>query len=227
MLESLEHTFPWKDDGETVQPEDRIPLLEWFATRHGDFENQPALKQRLASLALFPAGGGYRPLIQLSLPGDFEDRLGVAEVIDIARVRALIPFLESLGAKTLSLPEYVKRHVPRALEGGKLSVSLRRDLVTLLAERMGELQDHNDCRRVLTEAPIVSVSTEHSCGHAMPISRHRCYGLCQPPLLIRDRRARPRDRTSGVVRVARRSGRASFQRPENDGCDRGEFSAYR
>src|SRR5947199_5023952 len=75
--------------------------------------------------------------------------------MDIARVRALIPFLESLGAKTLSLPEYVTRHVPRALEGGKLSVSLRRDLVTLLAERMGELQDHNDCRRVLTEAPIV------------------------------------------------------------------------
>jgi uncharacterized protein DUF3883 len=155
VLKSLEHTFPWKDDGDAVQIDDRIPLLEWFATRHGDFDKQPALKQRLASLALFPAGGGYRPLSQLSLPGDFEDRLGVAEVIDIARVRALIPFLESLGAKTLSLPEYVTRHVPRALEGGKLSVSLRRDLVTLLAERMGELQDHNDCRRVLTEAPIV------------------------------------------------------------------------
>ena len=155
VLESLEQTFPWKDDAEPAQPEDRIPLLEWFTTRHGDFERQPTLKPRLASLALFPAGEGYRPLTELSLPGTFLDPLGLAEVIDVGRVRAALPFLESLGAKTLTLSEYVKRHVPRALESGKLSIPIRRDLVTLLAERMGELQDDNDCRRALADAPIV------------------------------------------------------------------------
>jgi hypothetical protein len=129
--------------------------LEWFTTRHSDFERQPALKPRLASLALFPAGEGYRPLTELSLPGTFLDPLGLAEVIDVGRVRAALPFLESLGAKTHTLAEYVKRHVPRALESGKLSIPIRRDLVTLLAERMGELQDDNDCRRALADAPIV------------------------------------------------------------------------
>ena len=33
-----------------------VPDSEWFTNRHADFERQPALKPRLASLPLFPAG---------------------------------------------------------------------------------------------------------------------------------------------------------------------------
>ena len=45
VLESLEQTFPWKDDGGTrFNAEDRIPLLEWFATRHGDFDTTASSK---------------------------------------------------------------------------------------------------------------------------------------------------------------------------------------
>jgi hypothetical protein len=135
--------------------EDRKNLLRWFAKRQDELERQPRMGQRLAALPIFPSGQGFKPLRLLSLPGAFEDPLGVAEVVDVASVRAQVPFLQSLGARELSLPEYVKRHVPQALTGDKLTPDLRRRLVALLADRLGELQDDAECRRTLTEAPIV------------------------------------------------------------------------
>jgi hypothetical protein len=155
VIAALERESPWKaEDGSTGQ-KDRIAVLEWFASRQGELERLPRLKQRLTALSIFPAGTDFRPLHQLSLPGAFEDPLGVAEVVDVNPIRALVPFLQSLGARELSLPEYVKRHVPSALTGNKLTPDLRRRLVALLADRLGELQDDAECRRTLTEAPIV------------------------------------------------------------------------
>lgn len=144
-------------DGKTrnLGPSGPLRLLEWFARRQDEFEGQPLLKARLSALSLFPAGTGYRPLDQLSLPGAFDDPLGVAELVDVSRARNLVPFLKSLGAKELSLPEYVKRQVPQALKNDSLSVSLKRSLVALLADRLGELQNDPQCHTSLADLCIV------------------------------------------------------------------------
>lgn len=155
VIDALQNDERMSDDSGAIFDTDRIALLEWFAGRRSEFDTNPFLGPKLAALPLFPAGQGFRPLDTLSLPGEFQDHLGVAEVVSVEQIRGTIPFLEFLGAKTLSFPEYVKRHVPKAFENPDLSVAVKRELVALLAERQGELQDHADCGFALKALELV------------------------------------------------------------------------
>jgi len=158
-LSALE-SHEWNNTQAADEADLRLGLLKWFAQRKSEFDSNSTYKSRLAAQPLFPSGGSFLPLTSLSLPGSFEDPLGVAGVVDVAALRELVPFLVSLGAQTLSVGEYVKKHVPRALEDGAPS-DLRRKLVDLLVDRSGEFRDDEACRRTLAATRIVVCDDGH------------------------------------------------------------------
>ena len=83
-------------------------------------------------------------LSELALPGDFQDVLSLARLVEKRAAKRFGVFLESLGARTLSLQVYVEDHALPALDSDDLPLDKRRDVVALLAQRWGEMSDDQD-----------------------------------------------------------------------------------
>jgi hypothetical protein len=133
-------------------PESLQSLIPWFDARSHELDDDS--RRALASLPLFPSEGSLRPLIELSLPGAFDDPLRLAGIIDTERVAGHVDFIRSLGARELSLHEYATLHVPKAVRGG-IDAALRRELVTLLAQQFGRLSDNEEARIALRDLPLI------------------------------------------------------------------------
>ena len=136
--------------GEAATPED---LVAWFAHREDSFN--AADGERLAALPIFPTADGPRPLAGLALPGDFDDELGVARLVDGATSRAHGVFLERLGAVRLNFVAYARDHLPRALADETLSETKKRRLVGLLVRRRSELESDASIRAALSGTALV------------------------------------------------------------------------
>lgn len=136
-------------------PIDSRRLLSWFEMSKNEFLEDEELRSELASIPIFPSASGLRSLTELSLPGDFKDPLGLADIVDIKVLGGKRDFLKELGAEELSLQRYVMNHVPLAFQDSSLSVEKKRDLVGLLSERLGELKGYPETRDVLAGLPIV------------------------------------------------------------------------
>src|SRR5690606_18699829 len=93
---------------------DPVAVLGWFEDRREDVRRSDELKSALAALPLFPCSEGLKPLTSLSLPGDFTDPIGLAGVVDLARLNERRDFLIELGAKRLTFVRYAEDHIPRA-----------------------------------------------------------------------------------------------------------------
>jgi hypothetical protein len=135
-----------------------VSLLRWFASRREEFRESPALHQRLAALPLFPSAETTCRLVDLSLPGDFDDPLHLANLVDVSQAVGLIDFLHQLGARPLSLREYVTKHLARALNDPLLPADKRRATLVLLVQKLGELSDDATCHRALRQVNIVECS---------------------------------------------------------------------
>ena len=133
-------------------------LLQWFAARQEDILGTPALKGRLRALPIFPGGSGLAPLADLVMVGDFDDPLGLTEFVDVDAVRGLKTFLADLGVDTLNLPTYVQR-LPRLARtlGESLGAEQRRQILRLLADRLGELRDDEATRRAAAGLELADV----------------------------------------------------------------------
>lgn len=131
-------------------------LLDWFAAREDEFA--PNDDGELAKLRIFPsADGKLHALDEVALPGDFEDPLHLALLLDADTVREHGGFLDRLGASALSFETYASEQIPRAL-AGQLPVGDRRAVVSLLAQRQGQLKDVPRVREILSQVDLVETS---------------------------------------------------------------------
>lgn len=130
-------------------------LMVWFENRRQQILASQTLKRALANLTIYPSAGRLRPLTELALPGNFDDPLGVAELVDLSVLGDRRSFLSDLGAPDLDFPTYAGSMLPKILSGSELPVEKRHEVVRLLASRLGELKDDLTIRRALMNCSLV------------------------------------------------------------------------
>jgi hypothetical protein len=140
---------------------DPLPVLRWFEGRANEVLRDNAIKGELVALPLFPSADGLKPLSSLSLPGDFTDPIGLAGVVDLARLKGRRDFLRELGAQELTFSRYARDHVPQAFRQEETTPEQKRKVVQLLAERVGEIRDDDDIGNALAEIPLVECVDGH------------------------------------------------------------------
>ncbi|WP_341358361.1 DUF3883 domain-containing protein [Georgenia sp. M64] len=92
-------------------------VLAWLGNRGFDLQLEED-RSRAAALAIYPSSiGGLKPLHELSLPSDFEDELGLADVVDVSRVRGQGDLLRTLGARDLDAVDYLTQVVVPLADG--------------------------------------------------------------------------------------------------------------
>lgn len=134
---------------------DLTSLFPWLEARKPEILANPKLKAEIAKLPIFPSSGTLRPLVGLSLPGNFTDPLDLAALVDLTALGGRREFLRDLGADELSFQNYASNHLPPALSQDSLPIEKKRQAVLLLAGRLGEILDDNATRRKLVQIPIV------------------------------------------------------------------------
>jgi Domain of unknown function (DUF3883) len=160
-IKRLSKTLFAGDEDESPPEVDPVPVLRWFESRGNEVLRTNATKQGLAALPLFPSVEGLKPLSSLSLPGDFTDPIGLAGVVDLARLKGRRDFLRELGAEELTFSRYARDHVPQAFRQEETPPEQRRRVVQLLAERVGEIRDDEDICDALAEIPLVECVDGH------------------------------------------------------------------
>lgn len=136
-------------------PEWPYTLAGWFRTHSNEIDADIGLQDRLARLAIWPSGGSLLPLNDLSVPGDFEDPLGLSEIVDVRMARDFKDFLvRVMRAAELTVSRYAEHHVPQAFKAGDLPADARDKVVDTLARHLGQLKGKHDVRQALAACPI-------------------------------------------------------------------------
>jgi hypothetical protein len=133
-------------------------LFHWFESQQIEiFSDDPALKKEILRLPLCPVDGRLRPLAELYIPGNFEDPLDYTGLIDIEAIGGRRHFLRDLGVPELNFETYVESQMPQVLANHPdLPSDARHQLVQLLAERLGELQDDAELQAQLGRLPLIA-----------------------------------------------------------------------
>lgn len=126
-------------------------LVGWLNRREAELEE--ADRETLAGLAIFPSVDDVHPLTEVALPGDFEDPLDLALLVERETAKEHAGFLERLGVRRLNFVVYARNHIPRAFDEAELTVGKRRSVVSLLAQRRGQLDD--EAQSTLAAVPLV------------------------------------------------------------------------
>ncbi|MBE0669056.1 MAG: DUF3883 domain-containing protein [Anaerolineales bacterium] len=129
-------------------------LFAWFENRRQEIIGYAEVKRKIANLSIFPSSGNLQTLAEVALPGNFDDHLGLAEIVDLAATDGRREFLQDLGMKTLDFKVYAGR-LPEALKRPDITIEKRRQVVALLAKRIGEIQDDLAVRTALALAPLI------------------------------------------------------------------------
>jgi len=95
-------------------------LIGWFAQREDELEDED--RERLAELVIFPSADAIHPLVEVALPGDFEDPLGLALLVERETGREHASFLGRLGIEHLSFAVYACEQIPRAFAESQYEV---------------------------------------------------------------------------------------------------------
>jgi len=138
---------------------DTEALYGWFEERKSQILNVPNVREGLLSLRVWPAAGRLCPLSKLYLSTGFADPLGSSALIDLTALGGRREFLQDLGVQELTFSTYVKEQIPRVFAmSPDLPADDLRDLVQLLAQRLGELRDDEDELGFLGELPLTECS---------------------------------------------------------------------
>jgi hypothetical protein len=128
-------------------------IIGWFAQREDELHD--ADRDKLAALALFPSADAVHPLTDVTLPGDFQDPLELALLVERETGKEYASFLNRLGVRRLSFAVYACDQIPRAFADTELTVEQRRAVVSLLAQRRGQLGDVKAAQPALASVPLV------------------------------------------------------------------------
>jgi hypothetical protein len=128
-------------------------VFDWFKNRN--LLDDECLKSKFCKLPIFPDNDGrlYK-LSELSIPGNFNDPLGIAKLLASEHLQKNRDFFVKLGVKKLDFRVYVKDHLIGALNLN-LSPDKQRDIIRLLVEKFGEIYKDEELRQIITELPIV------------------------------------------------------------------------
>lgn len=129
-------------------------LFEWFENHRQEILDHTQVKQSLEKLAIYPSLGRLHQIKSLALPGDFQDHLGLAEIVDLNAIGGRQEFLRYLGMPELDFETYAKR-LPDVLKSSDIAVEKRRKVVFLLAKRLGEIKGNQIIRDALAASPLV------------------------------------------------------------------------
>lgn len=132
-------------------------ILSWINAHRGQLANDEPLRRKLRATRIWLSGGLLCSLDELAVPGDFDDPLKLARIVDAdisAQYRTLLT--EDLQATELTLRNYLLHHVPKAFAASRApSNSTSRQLVALLVEHLGSFADDRAVAMVLRALPIV------------------------------------------------------------------------
>jgi len=136
-------------------------VLTWVRHWEPDILASRELKSQVRALPIYPTGSGFTALNELMLPGDFTDRLGIAEVIDRDQVSEHVGFLQKIGAQPLTLRSYIIDSVPAAARRPDLVSGPRwTDLIVELAARIDSYAQDTDVWAALRPLPLVDCADE-------------------------------------------------------------------
>ena len=131
-------------------------LISWFENRRKQIMDDGATRRRMSDLAIYPSAGHLHSLSSLVLPGEFEDPLGLTRLVDVEAIGGRRQFLFDLGATQLDFRTYTLEHLSYAIEDEMLDPAVRREAVTLLADRFGELVDDDQVHQALSSVRFVA-----------------------------------------------------------------------
>ncbi len=137
ILEDLEpQEFRKKLSSEGFQS---VDIIRWFSKR--ELDEDDALRERFVKLAIFPAGdGSVTSLEVLWIPGDFDDPLGITQLLDMQKLKGLSAFLQKLEAKELTFIDYAKRYITDAFDSiSPVDLETKYKLFEMLERNFGEI----------------------------------------------------------------------------------------
>jgi hypothetical protein len=139
-------------------------LYRWFEGYKTEVTSSQELIARLRALPIWPVAGEFRPLEGLFIPGGFDDPLHLSALVDVEALGGRKEFLKDLGVPELTFHVYAREQVPRVLEERPdLPAEVRRELVQLLAQRLGEIRDDWQLQRRLRGLNLVECTDGDFC----------------------------------------------------------------
>ncbi len=190
------------------------PVLLWLSRHRNEISD--AERRRLAELPVFPTAGGLAPIGNLRLPSaDFEDELGLADVLILTGLEEARPLLAQLGAPPLDFKAYISLVVPQAVEDGVHEQDPARwvRLLDLLWRSSSRIIDDPEMVRSLVRCPVVPTTRE---GPPFVTPREayfpseevsRCLGTKYPTASM------PKHRREAATQLLARLGVANEPRP--------------
>lgn len=120
-------------------------LYDCLVERRSKLLANEGLKKQISSLAIFQAArsGTFKPLCDLSLPGSFEDPIGLDVLIDVSLLDVThIGVLEILNVAKLSIIEYLRLLCPQYfLNPYRYGTDDKRyELLSLIKKNVGEIE---------------------------------------------------------------------------------------
>jgi hypothetical protein len=129
-------------------------LLGWFDDHRAELTSADT-RNRLANLPLFPSATGLKPLTVLSLPGGFDDPIGIASLVDTAKAQGHIDLLRLLGAQELTVSDYLSRHVAPLVEAKQLTNDQLAGVLRVISNARAEIAEDPALRQNLAALPLV------------------------------------------------------------------------
>lgn len=96
----------------TLLSENAELLIAWIEDSLSALDSNETAQTKIRSLPIFPrSGGGRDALAKLSVPSDFDDLFGVADLVESDFAQNHWPLLQAVGAQELSAVEYLTKHI--------------------------------------------------------------------------------------------------------------------
>lgn len=145
-----------EEGGPALVAESVDDILDWFAKRQDLVLQDSVTTEAVRELAIYPGARGLVKLSELAWPGGFEDPLGIADVFDTKKAGKHEAFLRALGVDELSFRVYLEKFVKQAAEDDeRVPHDQWREVMRLVARRLGEIADDAHVRALLSELPLV------------------------------------------------------------------------
>lgn len=131
-------------------------VLDWLADHRSALATDE-VRARVRALPIYPSTSGRcLPLTDLSLPSDFDDVLGVADVVDRDKAAGHGDLLRLLGARELDAVEYLERHVVPAARDGEISDAQAAAVLQIIDRHRVDVAQSATTREALSAAPLVA-----------------------------------------------------------------------
>lgn len=119
-------------------------MVGWLFSHREEIIKSEDTKKAVAGLPIFPSAGGLYALSRLALPGDFDDPIGIADIVDLTHLHEYRQFLHDLGCTELTFEKYAEYFIPIAFSDPYVSVDKKRKAIFLLANKLGGIRDNKD-----------------------------------------------------------------------------------